>query len=195
MRRLEVCKSSRPFLAVVQGKLVEEGQMRCFWLWRWRKGKRRQGPQVSSAAGRGQLRASRKQHIWADTLILAPWKPFQTWNLQNWKVIYLCYFRPISVWSFATAAIGHQQSGMTQRETKVHALSRRLLGGLLLCCWPGGRQCASCWRARLRFSIFLVTVTVGSHQYKYNQRTARPCSFSNVRSIWKRNKKIATGHL
>ena len=39
-------------------------------------------------------RTSREEHSPANTLILAKWDPFQTSDLQNCEIIYLCCFRP-----------------------------------------------------------------------------------------------------
>lgn len=45
-----------------------------------------------------------------NTLILAPWHPFRTSDLQNWKITNLFCLTPVSLWLFVTAAMGNSQN-------------------------------------------------------------------------------------
>lgn len=78
------------------------------------KGARSQGTQVPLQAGEGSplepegTRRNRKEPEGtsrADTFVLVR-DSFWTSDLQDCKEIHLCCFKPLSLWSFVTAAIG-----------------------------------------------------------------------------------------
>ena len=50
----------------------------------------------------------RKEAIPDDTLILAQWTPFWISDLQNCKLINLCYFKPIILWVICYSSHGKQ---------------------------------------------------------------------------------------
>lgn len=52
-------------------------------------------------------RSSRKIHS-PNTLILAWWDPCQTSDLQDCKVINMCHFQPLSLWSLVAAGIENE---------------------------------------------------------------------------------------
>lgn len=43
----------------------------------------------------------------SNILILAPWDPFQDFDLKNCKIIFLCCFKPLGWCSFVTVSIGN----------------------------------------------------------------------------------------
>ena len=104
---LKVLISERVSFSVMQPR---RDSTSLFCLWRW-KGATSQGLQAASWSwkrleNRFSVRASRKEHSLADTLILAQWDLFQTSDLQNYKTIHLCCVKPLNLWPCVTAATG-----------------------------------------------------------------------------------------
>ena len=68
-----------------------------------------QGMQVSSGSWKSQgsrfsPRGSRKEGCSsADTLVVLHQQSFWTWDLQNYKIINLCCFKPLNLWLYVIA--------------------------------------------------------------------------------------------
>lgn len=78
------------------------------WLWRWRKGIIKQMLQAACESWKRQEnrflhKASRKECRPANTLILFQWEPWQTSNIENRKIINLCWSKPLILWQFVKA--------------------------------------------------------------------------------------------
>lgn len=74
-------------------------------------------------AGKGKARDSPLEPLegmklcWHEAhLILDPWNPFQTSDLQNYKIINLCYSKPLTLWSFVKATTGKEQNNQNFRD-------------------------------------------------------------------------------
>lgn len=68
------------------------------WLWQWKKPQakeRRQPPETGKGKKTDFPWSLHKEPSPANTLILAQWNPFQTSDLQNYRIIHLCCFKPL----------------------------------------------------------------------------------------------------